>query len=172
MSSTTLARPTTSGLGRKKFLIGGLAILAAVVYLIISSTAAGAQFFFTVDELRTRGAAAVGRPARVSGAVLGDSIQYDPETLTLSFTIVHMPADSQLVNDEGGLADALHAAVMDTSRNRLQIVYIGVRPDLLKDEAQAIVSGELGEDGVFYANELLLRCPTRYEQALPGQVDG
>ncbi len=172
MSSTTLARPITSGLGRKKFLISGLVILAAVIYLIISSTAAGAQFFFTVDELQTRGAAAVGRPARVSGAVLGDSIQYDPETLTLSFTIVHMPADSQLVNDEGGLADALHAAVIDTSRNRLQIVYVGVRPDLLKDEAQAIVSGELGEDGVFYANELLLRCPTRYEQALPGQVDG
>jgi len=172
MSSTTLARPITSGLGRKKFLIGGLAILAAVIYLIISSTAAGAQFFFTVDELQTRGVTAVGKPARVSGAVLGDSIQYDPETLTLSFTIVHMPADSQLVNDEGGLADALHAAVLDTSRNRLQIVYIGVRPDLLKDEAQAIVSGELGTDGVFHANELLLRCPTRYEQALPGQVDG
>ena len=104
--------------------------------------------------------------------LVGDSIRYDPETLTLSFTIVHMPADSQLVNDEGGLADALHAAVIDTSRNRLQVVYIGVRPDLLKDEAQAIVSGELREDGVFYANELLLRCPTRYEQALPGQVDG
>jgi len=172
MSSTTLARPITSGLGRKKFLIGGLAILAAVIYLIISSTAAGAQFFFTVDELQTRGVTAVGKPARVSGAVLGDSIQYDPETLTLSFTIVHMPADSQLVNDEGGLADALHAAVLDTSRNRLQIVYIGVRPDLLKEEAQAIVSGELGTDGVFHANELLLRCPTRYEQALPGQVDG
>jgi cytochrome c-type biogenesis protein CcmE len=172
MSSTTLAKPFSSGIGRKKFLIGGLVILAAVIYLIASSTAAGAQFFFTVDELKARGSAAVGKPARVSGAVLGDTIQYDPETLTLTFTIVHMPADQALVNDEGGLAEALHEAVIDPSRARLQIVYVGVKPDLLKDEAQAIVSGSLGEDGVFHANELLLRCPTRYEDAVPGQVDG
>lgn len=172
MSSTTLSRPAVSGLGRKKFLIGGLVILAAVVYLIISSTAAGAQFFFTVDELKARGSVAIGKPARISGAVLGDSIQYDPNTLELRFTIVNMPADADLVNIQGGLAEALHQAVLDTSRTRLRIVYIGVRPDLLKDEAQAIVSGKLGEDGIFYANELLLRCPTRYQQALPGQVNG
>lgn len=172
MSSTTLARPLSAGLGRKKFLIGGSIILAAVIYLIVSSTAAGAEFFFTVDELQARGSAAVGKPARVSGAVLGDTIQYDPETLTLTFTIVHMPADQALVNDEGGLAEALHQAVIDTSRAQLQIVYVGVKPDLLKDEAQAIVSGQLGADGVFHANELLLRCPTRYEDAVPGQVDG
>jgi cytochrome c-type biogenesis protein CcmE len=173
MSSTTLARPlSTSGLGRKKFLIGGLVILAAVVYLIASSTVAGAQFFFTVDELKAGGTSAVGKPARVAGAVLGDTITYDPETLTLSFTIVHMPADQALVNDEGGLAEALHQAVIDPTRARLQVVYVGVKPDLLKDEAQAIVTGELGADGVFHANELLLRCPTRYEDAVPGQVDG
>lgn len=172
MSSTTLARPVSAGLGRKKFLIGGAVILAAVIYLIASSTVAGAQFFFTIDELRARGADAVGKPARVAGAVLGDTIQYDPETLTLTFTIVHMPADQALVNDEGGLAEALHQAVIDPTRTRLQVVYVGVRPDLLKDEAQAIVSGELGTDGVFHANELLLRCPTRYEDAVPGQVEG
>jgi cytochrome c-type biogenesis protein CcmE len=172
MSSTALAQAPAGGLGRKKFLIGGMAILAAVVYLIVSSTAAGAEFFFTVDEILARGSDAVGQPARITGAVLGDTIQYDPETLELSFTIVHMPADSELVNDEGGLAQALDAAVIDGSRNRIQVVYVGVRPDLLKHAAQAIVSGELDANGVFQANELLLRCPTRYEEALPGQADG
>jgi cytochrome c-type biogenesis protein CcmE len=172
MSSTALAQAPAGGLGRKKFLIGGMAILAAVVYLIVSSTAAGAEFFFTVDEILARGSDAVGKPARITGAVLGDTIQYDPETLELSFTIVHMPADSELVNDEGGLAQALDAAVIDGSRNRIQVVYVGVRPDLLKHAAQAIVSGELDANGVFQANELLLRCPTRYEEALPGQADG
>ena len=153
-----------------KFLVGGLIILAAVLYLIISSAIAGAQFFYTVDELKDRGSEAVGKPVRIAGAVLGDSIQYDATTLTLSFTIVHMPADTQLINDDGGLAAALDAAVADTSRNRLDIVYVGVKPDLLKNAAEAILTGELGEDGVFHANELLLRCPTRYEEALPGQA--
>jgi len=163
-------RPNTNNPGRSRFLIGGLVILAAVLYLIITSVGAGAQFFFTVDELKSRGSDAVGKPVRIAGAVLGDTIQYEAETLTLSFTIVHMPADAQLINDDGGLAAALDAAVADTSRSRLDVVYVGVKPDLLQNAAETILTGKLGEDGVFYANELLLRCPTRYEEALPGQA--
>ncbi|MFN2144370.1 MAG: cytochrome c maturation protein CcmE, partial [Anaerolineales bacterium] len=72
---------------RGKFIFGGLVILAAVVYLIISSTSAGAQYFFTVDELLAKGDNAIGTRAKISGAVIGDSIQYDAETLTLRFTI-------------------------------------------------------------------------------------
>lgn len=174
MSSTTITRPLPGSLGNKKFIIGGLLILVAVVYLIISSTVAGAQFFFTIDELNQRGADAVGKPARVAGAVLGDTIRYDAETLTLTFTMVHMPADTRLINEDGGLAQALHEAVNDPTRSRLQVVYIGVKPDLLAHEVEAIVAGKLGEDGVFYADEngLLLRCPTRYEETLPDQVNG
>jgi cytochrome c-type biogenesis protein CcmE len=170
MSRSAKVRPTSNGLGRSKFLIGGGIILAAVAYLVITSVAAGAQFFFTVDELLGRGELAVGKPARVAGAVLGDTIQYDSDTLTLTFTIVHTPGDTQLINDEGGLAAALDAAVADPSRSQLQVVYIGAKPDLLKHAAEAILSGRLGDDGVFHAEELLLRCPTRYEEALPGQA--
>ena len=43
-------------------------------------------------------------------------------------------------------------------------------PDLLKNEAQAIVTGKMGADGVFYAKELLLKCPTKYEEAVPEQA--
>ncbi len=172
MSRKANIRPKASGLGRSKFLIGGLVILAAVIYLVVSSTAAGAQYFFTVDELKSRGTEVIGKPARIAGAVLGDSIQYDPGTLTLKFTIVNMPADNALINEEGGLAQALDAAVADPTRTRLDVVYVGVKPDLLKNAAEAIISGQLGEDGVFQANELLLRCPTRYEESVPGQVQG
>jgi len=52
----------------------------------------------------------------------------------------------------------------------MTVVYIGVKPDLLKHEAQAIVTGHLGADGIFYADELLLKCPTRYEEAVPDQA--
>jgi cytochrome c-type biogenesis protein CcmE len=43
---------------------------------------------------------------------------------------------------------------------------------LLRDEAQAIMTGKLGEDGIFYADELLLKCPTKYQEAVPGQAEG
>lgn len=156
-------------MGRSKFIIGGVLILAAVVYLIVSSTKASAEYFMTVDELNAQDASIVGRNLRVSGAVIGDTIQYDPQTLTLTFEIAHVPGSNAEVESQGGLAEVLHAAVLDPSRSRIQVQYSGPKPDLLKNEAQAIMTGKLGADGVFRADELLLKCPTKYEEAIPTQ---
>ncbi len=153
-----------------KFVIGGILILVAVVFLIWTSTAASAEFFLTIDELNAKGSEVVDKNLRVSGAVIGDSIQYDPQSLTLSFDVAHVPADNLAIESEGGLAEVLHQAVMDPSRSRIKVVYVGPKPDLLRNEAQAIVTGHLGADGVFYAEELLLKCPTRYEEAVPEQA--
>ena len=157
---------------RSKFILGGLLILAAVVYLIASSTQASAEYFMTVDELNAEGTAVVGKSLRASGAVIGETIQYDPSTLTLSFEVAHVPGDNADIEAQGGLAFVLHEAVTDPSRARIKVVYNGAKPDLLRDEAQAIMTGKLGEDGVFYADELLLKCPTKYEEAVPEQSEG
>ncbi len=159
-------------MGRSKFIIGGVLILAAVVYLIVSSTQANAEYFLTVDELKAKGSTVVDKNLRVSGAVIGDSIHYDPSTLTLTFEVAQVPGDQKVVDAEGGLAVVLHQAVIDPNRNRLQVVYTGPKPDLLKNEAQAIMTGQLGPDGVFHADELLLKCPTKYQDAVPNQTGG
>lgn len=156
--------------GRVKFIIGGLLILAAVVYLIASSTKANAQYFLTVNELNSKGKSYTGQNIRVSGAVFGDTIQYDPQTLTLSFTVADVPGDNKVIEAQGGLAAVLHAAVTDPNRERMKVVYNGPKPDLLRNEAQAIITGHLANDGVFHADELLLKCPTKYEDALPAQA--
>jgi cytochrome c-type biogenesis protein CcmE len=153
-----------------KFVIGGFLILGAVVFLIWSSTAATSEYFLTIDELKEKGPEVVDRNLRVSGAVIGDTIKYDAQTLTLSFEVAHVPGDQAMIKDEGGLAEALHQAVIDPTRSRMKIVYVGPMPDLLRHEAQAIVTGKLGDDGVFYADELLLKCPTKYEEAVPEQA--
>ena len=170
MQNDVPARPAKPN--RSKFIVGGLLILAAVVYLIVSSTQASAQYYHTVGELMEKGPAASGRESRVSGAVLGDTISYDSESLKLTFTVADIPADNAEVDAQGGLAAVLHAAVEDPTRPRMQVVYYGVRPDLLKHEAQAIMTGKMGDDGIFYANELLLKCPTKYEEAVPDQSGG
>lgn len=157
-------------MGRTKFIVGGLLILAAVVYLIASSTQANAEYFLTIDELKSKGASVVGKNLRVSGAVVGDSIQYDPQSLTLSFDVANVPGDNKQIDAEGGLAAVLHAAVVDPTRSRIKVIYSGPKPDLLKDEAQAIMTGHLDADGVFHADELLLKCPTKYEEAVPNQA--
>lgn len=155
---------------KNKFIIGGVLILAAVVYLIASSTQASAEYFLTVNELNAEGTSAINKSVRLSGAVIGDTIQYDASTLTLTFEVAHVPGDNADIEAQGGLAAVLHEAVIDPSRSRVKVVYEGVMPDLLRNEAQAIMTGKLGEDGVFHAEELLLKCPTKYEEAVPDQA--
>ena len=157
-------------MGRTKFIIGGVLILAAVIYLIFSATKANAEYFLTVDELKAKGATLTGQNVRISGAVVGNTIQYDPNSLTLTFDVAQVPGDQKEVDAEGGLAAVLHAAVIDPNRARLKIIYNGPKPDLLKDEAQAIMTGHLDSNGVFHADELLLKCPTKYQEAVPNQA--
>ncbi len=155
--------------GQWRFIVGGVLIATAILYLILSSTKANAQYFLTIDELLARKDAMQGQSVRISGAVIGDSIQVNQDTLEIRFTMANIPGDQKAIDLRGGIVKVLHQAVTDGSSSTLEVIYIGVKPDLLKDEAQAIVTGRLGEDGVFNADELLLKCPTRYEEALPDQ---
>jgi cytochrome c-type biogenesis protein CcmE len=90
--------------------------------------------------------------------------------MNLTFDIAQVPGDNAAIQAGGGLAAVLHTAVTDTTRTRLTITYNGPKPDLLRDEAQAIITGHLGSDGVFHADDLLLKCPTKYQEAVPSQV--
>jgi cytochrome c-type biogenesis protein CcmE len=115
----------------------------------------------------------LGKTVRVSGAVDGDPI-YNSETKELRFVIANIPNDNDSIREQGGLAAVLYHAVNDPNALRLQVVaYDQEVPDLLKHEAQAIMSGRLKlVDGeyIFYAEEITLKCPTKYEEGVPEQV--
>jgi len=155
MAEVALEGTQARNTSRTKFLVGGLIILLAVGYLIVSSFGSSAQYFLTVTELRGKGADIIGDNVRISGIVIGDSITYDSQTLRLEFNIV---------DDLNDLSNPLH------------VVYYGPKPDLMQHEAQAIIEGVWNEDGMFYAHNradsLLLKCPTRYEEEFPNQVEG
>jgi cytochrome c-type biogenesis protein CcmE len=136
---------------RAKFWIGGAVIVAAVVYLIVSSIGSSAQYYLTVKELRGKSQEMAGRNLRVAGFVIGESIAYNPQASSLSFDIV----------------DSREELTSTVKANTLKVVYTGPKPDLLQNEAQAIAEGKLNPDGTFVANNLLLKCPTRYEDQIP-----
>ncbi|MGC9348157.1 MAG: cytochrome c maturation protein CcmE [Anaerolineae bacterium] len=154
---------------KRNFVVAGVLILAAVVYLIVSSTGSTASFFLTIEELEEMGSQAQERNLTVSGAVIGETIIYDASKPRVTFTIVQIPGDLKEIEARGGLAAVLAAAVDDPDAASLNVVYDGARPDLLQDEAQAIVRGRLHADGTFHADELLLKCPSRYAEELPEQ---
>ncbi len=140
---------------KPKYLLGGALLLMAVVVVIAQGLASGAQYFLTISQLRENAAEFQNRSVRISGAVIGDSIR-------TSFA-------AQTPHLEFGVVDSVeHIGVQQP----LRIQYQGPRPDLLQDHAQAIVEGRLSVDGTFHADTLLLKCPTRYEEQFPEQVQG
>jgi cytochrome c-type biogenesis protein CcmE len=138
---------------KPKYLLGGSLLLMAVAVVIIQGLASNAQYFLTVGQLRDKVADLQGQNVRISGSVIGSSIQFDAQTLRLEFQIV----DSV---EQIGLQEPLI------------IAYEGPKPELLEDHAQAIVEGRLNSDGKFQADTLLLKCPTRYEEQFPDQAQG
>ena len=101
-----------------------------------------------------------GRTVRIAGAVDGESIDYDSERAVIRFEIVDIPSEYD------DLATALREALMDDSAPRLRVVVEDAAiPDLLQHEAQAILTGALGGDALFQGTELLLKCPSRFEES-------
>ena len=152
-----------------KLIIGAVVITAAVLYLIISSTMANANYFMTVSELKAQNQELVGKKLRMSGAIIGSTIKYDPQKMDLVFEVAEIPGDYKEIDRLGGLAKVLADAVRNPNLPRLKVHYSGPKPDLMQDEAQAIVTGHLDEAGVFQATELLMKCPSKYEAAVPDQ---
>ena len=138
---------------KPKFLLGGALLLMAVGVIIIQGLASGAQYFLTIGQLRDQAGEFQNQSVRISGAVIGNSIAYNAQTLELRFDIV---------DDVAQIG----------AQQPLTIRYEGPRPELLQDHAQAIIEGKFSADGTFHADTLLLKCPTRYEEQFPDQVQG
>lgn len=126
-----------------KFLAGGLLILAFVAFLVfqmVQATRTTGAYYMTVNEVSEAGATLVGQRVRVNGNVVAGSEDWNAQEVTLKFVIT----------DEGG--------------GTLPIVFYGPRPDNFQRAASAIVEGELLPDGTFQAQNLLLKCPSRYDE--------
>jgi cytochrome c-type biogenesis protein CcmE len=120
-----------------KFLIGGLIVVAAIGYLIFAASGSAA-YYITIGELEEQQASR--RNVRVSGFVIGESIEWDARDMRLQFEI----------EDESG---------------QIPVHYHGARPDMFRDGAEVVVEGKLDGAGVFEARTMLLQCPSKYEEA-------
>jgi len=136
------AKPRRSA-KQAKFLAGGAVVILIIAYLIFSSMQGATAAYLTVREVKA--AAPSDRLVRVSGTVVGDTIDWDAHNVVLRF---------ELADDTG----------------RLLVVYKGVRPDMLRDGATATAEGKMGPDGTFQATQILLKCPSKYEEKATEQA--
>src|SRR5947207_14278820 len=70
------------------FILGGLAILGAVIYLIYANTQANAVYYFTVSELKNCSICS-SQSVRVAGAVQPGSIVHKDQQQQISFVFSH-----------------------------------------------------------------------------------
>ncbi|MFP4322180.1 MAG: cytochrome c maturation protein CcmE [Anaerolineales bacterium] len=155
---------------RGKYLVIGLVLLAAVGYMVVIGMAT-ARYYITVAEL-VNDPERIGQDVRVAGAVDGDSVVFDPDTQQLQFTIINIPGDADEIRAQGGLENVLINAKDDPSAARMTVTIEQAEiPDLLyQPHVQAIVEGYLNDDGSFTGTNLMLKCPTRYEEEAPNQI--
>jgi cytochrome c-type biogenesis protein CcmE len=125
-------------LGKKKFIIGAVIIVAAIVVLAMNAFGDGATYYLTTGELAAQGEDAVGQSVRVAGGIAPGTIVIEQSTRTLKFD----------VQDEGG---------------QIPVIYKGTVPDTFQEGNDVVVEGKLGEDGVFEAKTIVVKCPSKYE---------
>ena len=137
--SNMISTPRKPSSGKRLKIIGGAAIIVlTVAYLVLSAAKGSAAYYMTVEELFQKGASE--RSVRVAGLIVDGSINWRDRDLVLEF---------QIADDSGTLA----------------VTYHGPRPDMLKDGAEVVVEGKyVGAEG-FDAQTLMLKCPSKYEEA-------
>jgi cytochrome c-type biogenesis protein CcmE len=124
---------------KKSYIIGGVVVLGFIA-VVLAMTLMTGSYWLTVSELQADASRYAGENVRVSGAVLQESADWNPQEVTLRF----------IVSDESGA--------------QLPIVFFGPRPDNFVRATEAIVEGRLLPDGSFQADNLLLKCPSRYDE--------
>lgn len=130
-------------LKRRKFILAAAAVLVAMAFLVYIGVTQFSTYLVTVSEFVAEGDAVYGKQTRVAGQVVPDTVDWDTENMTLSFTLT-----------EG---DAI-----------LPVVYRGVVPDTFKEDGELVVEGKYEAEGVFKATKLMTKCASKYEVAEPG----
>lgn len=123
------------------FVLAGIAILGAVIYLVYLNTQANAVYYMTVPELKHCTTCNM-QDVRVAGYVQAGTIVRNDQTQAVTFNII----DSQ---------------------QTLQVVYSGVVPDIFRAGVQVVVEGHYTGSGPFNAQTLLAKCPSKFQSATP-----
>jgi cytochrome c-type biogenesis protein CcmE len=123
------------------FVVAGIAILAAVIYLVYANTQANAVYYMTIPELKHCAICTV-QTVRVEGVVKAGSIVRDDQAHLINFVIT------------------------DGSQT-LPVAYTGIVPDIFRGGAQVVVEGHYSGQGAFQAQTLLTKCPSKFQSATP-----
>ncbi|MCZ2136458.1 MAG: cytochrome c maturation protein CcmE [Burkholderiales bacterium] len=119
---------------RLALILGGLAVIAVAVALVLSAFNQNLVFFFSPSQIVAK-EAPVGRAFRLGGMVEEGSVKRDG--IDVQFRVT------------------------DTAQV-VPVRYSGILPDLFREGKGVVAQGTLGPDGVFQAKEVLAKHDENY----------
>jgi cytochrome c-type biogenesis protein CcmE len=128
----------------KRFLIGGVIILAALAYMIYGGMQEALVYFKMPSELRAEEKSLQGKFVRMGGMVVKGSLEKDLQNLTYKFQIT-----------DGATS--------------FPVYFKGVPPDLFVEGKGAVVEGRVGDDGVFQATMIMAKHAEDYSPHADGK---
>ena len=121
---------------RLAFVIAGLAALGIAAALVLNAFQENLVFFFSPSQVAAN-QVPVDRTFRIGGLVENGSLKRESDGLTTYFIVT------------------------DTAKS-IPVVYKGILPDLFKEGRGCVAQGKVGNDGVFYAEEVLAKHDENY----------
>lgn len=145
MSSGVIVNPAPRRMPwlNPKLLVAGVVILIAVGFLIFQGMRSTTMaYFVTVGELEQSSTSVDGQVVRVGGDVQPGSIV------------------------KGNVGDPIQFRVTD-GVHTMPVSYGGSIPDIFADNTQVVIEGTYHSNGMFQAETLTTKCPSKFEAA-PG----
>jgi cytochrome c-type biogenesis protein CcmE len=118
------------------FIIGGIAVIAAAVGLVLYALKDNVSLYFTPTQVFNK-EAPLAHSFRIGGLVEVGSVKRETDGLTVHFIIT------------------------DTLKS-MPVTYKGILPDLFKEGKGVVAQGKLQADNVFYAEEVLAKHDENY----------
>lgn len=121
----------------RRFLIGGVIILAALSYMIYGGMQEAIVYFVTPSELKANERSSADKFLRMGGMVVKGSMHKDLNNLTYRFDLTDGAAT-------------------------YPVFFKGLPPDLFTEGKGAVVEGRIGADGVFQATTIMAKHAEEY----------
>jgi cytochrome c-type biogenesis protein CcmE len=128
---------------KTRFLVLSAVIILALGYMIYAAFPGNTLYFLTVSEFSEKSDVQDGRLLRVSGKLVEGTFGRNGNSIDSLFQITDNDGDSFSVT--------------------LMASYTGVLPDLFfNPHSELILEGSYGVNEVFHADNILVKCPSKY----------
>lgn len=127
------------------YLIGSLAVVGGLAYLLFGGLSSNIVYFLTPGELLAKGSSAVDASVRLGGQVVPGSVQWNAQKIDLQF-------------------------LMTDGKTQVKVHSKKAPPQMFRDGQGVVVEGKLNRDGLFEATSLMVKHSNEYKPP-QGHVD-